>query len=62
MAVDRRRDRLDDSLANTIIPSKGTYFFFVLLREAESSKLILLLVDVIGLDDGREYGETVLRV
>jgi hypothetical protein len=58
----RRRDRFDDSFTNAFVSCKRTHFFFIFLRESECREQILLFIYMVGLDNGRKYGETILGV
>lgn len=62
VSIDRRRHRLDNPLADAIVSGECSDGFLVILRQTERCEEILLLVDVVGLEDRREYRETVLDV
>lgn len=62
MAVDGGRHRLDDALADALVAGEGANGLLVFLGQAERGKEVLLLVDVVGLEDGGEDGEAVLDV
>ena len=49
-------------LANPLILSKAANVSLVLFSEPEAGKLILLFADIIGLDNGGKYGETVSSI
>ena len=62
VAVNRRRDGLDDALPDTLVPCHVPDFALILDCEPERGEQVLLFVDVVGLDDRGEDREAVLRV
>lgn len=62
MSVYRRCNRFNDALADALVVSKSAHLFFILLREPEGSKQVLLFVDVIGLDNRRKDWEAIFGV
>lgn len=62
VAVNRRRHRLDDTLADAFIAREIADRLLVLLRKTERRKEVLLLVDVVRLEDGRKDGEAVFDI
>ncbi len=62
VTIDGRGDRLDNPLANPIVPSESTDLLLVVLSEAEGGELVFLLVDVVSLEDCREDRESVFGV
>ena len=60
--VDRRRDGLDDTLPDTVVPRKRAYLLLVFLCQAEGGEEVLLFVDVIRFDDSGKDGEAIFRI
>lgn len=62
VTVDRRRNRLDNTLTNAVIASEAAYLSFIVFCESESSEQVLFFVDMVCLYDCREDGETVFGI
>lgn len=56
------RCAIDRASTNAGVSGQAVNVLFVLIRQLVDGELILLLLHVVGLDDGAEYGEAVLDI